>query len=95
MPYYRTGHNVEPGLLEGAISLILGIIGIILILVYEIWVRMLLVTPLLTIIGLYFGATALNSIGKYLALLGMVVCLLALGASMYMLWSGGLSIILE
>jgi len=70
--------------------LILGIIGIILILVYEIWTRMLLATPPLAILGLYFGVIALNSTGKYLAVIGMAVCLLALAASVYMLWAGGL-----
>jgi len=70
--------------------LILGIICIIiLILVYEKWVRLLLIIPPLAILGLYFGTITLNSIGKFLAVLGMVVCLLVLAASVYMLWSAG------
>jgi len=89
MPYYRTGQNFEAGLIKGAICLILGIISIILILTYEMWIRMLLATPPLTILGLYFGAMALNSIGKYLAVIGMVVCLLALAASVHLLLAGG------
>jgi|GEM_PF-2006093 hypothetical protein len=90
MPHYRSGHKVEGGLIEGAVPLVLGIICIIiLILAYEKWIRALLIIPPLTILGLYFGTITLNSIGRFLAVLGMVVCLLVLAASVYMLWSGG------
>jgi len=89
MPHYRTGHKVEGGLIEGAMPLVLGIICIILILAYEKWIRALLIIPPLAILGLYFGTITLNSVGRYLAIIGMTVCLLVLAALVYMLWSGG------
>ncbi|MCJ7769770.1 MAG: hypothetical protein MUO92_04805 [Dehalococcoidales bacterium] len=56
------------------------------------WIPLLLASPLLAIVGLFFGATVLKSTGKrkYLAVAGIVMCSLALVASLYLLFAGGL-----
>jgi hypothetical protein len=73
-------------------SLPLGVISIILASTCGIWIPMLLISTLLAPVGLFFGARGLKSKGKwrYLAVAGIVVCFLALVASFYLLFAGGL-----
>ena len=82
----------ETGLRDGAISLALGIISMILALACGAWIPMLLASPLLALVGLFFGAMGLKSTGKrkYLAAAGIVMCSLALVVSLYLLFAGGL-----
>jgi hypothetical protein len=93
----RTSHQSDTGLRDGAISLALGIVSMILslsvILYWAVgpWLRMLLAPPPLSIIGLFFGVIGLKSTGKgkYLAVVGIVTSLFALFSSLILLFTGG------
>ncbi len=91
----RTSQKSKAGLRNGAISLTLGVVSMILVLsglfLDGSWLRIILASPPLAIVGLLFGAIGLKSTGKgkCLAVAGIVVCSLALVASLILLFTGG------
>jgi len=96
----RTSQKSEAGLRNSAISLAFGTVSLIFAICWigsiGPWIRILLASPLFALVGLFFGAIGLKSTGKgkYLAVAGIVVCSLALVASFYLLFTGGLYYIL-
>ena len=70
----------EAGLRNSVISLALGIISMLLALAFPfyLWLPMLFASPLLPLVGLFFGVRGLKSKAKrkYLAVAGIVVCFL-------------------
>jgi hypothetical protein len=83
--------KLKLGLTKGIISLAFGIVSAIVTITCGIWIPMLLAAPPLALVGLIFGAIGSSSIGKgkYLAVAGIVICSLALVASLYLLFTGG------
>ncbi len=88
------------GLRNSAISLAFGTVSLIFAICWigsiGPWIRILLASPLFALVGLFFGAIGLKSTGKgkYLAVAVIVVCSLALVASLILLFTGGLYYIL-
>lgn len=93
----RTNYKSETVIRNGAISLSLGIVSLILalsVILYWVvgpWLRLLLAPPPLALIGLFFGARGLKSTGtgKHLAVAGVIMSLLALASSLILLFTGG------
>lgn len=94
-------HKFEAGLTRGVLSFTLGSISVILLLEPLILERALpqslwpwfdrlwpWLMGLLPLLGLFFGAIGLKSRGKYLAIIGMTVCLVILASVSFLLWLG-------
>jgi len=76
--------SFEIGFKKGAISLTLGIIGILFILAPLEWTITLITISPIAIAGLVLGVIGLNSRGKNLAVTGIVFCSYALFISLLM-----------
>lgn len=96
MPDKLTNHKSEAGLARGVLSFILGSITLMFILeavfldrVIPYALQPVLMSPflwmLLPVLGLFFGAIGIRSRGKYLAIIGMAVCVIALSIISFML----------
>jgi hypothetical protein len=82
----------EAGLTRGVVSYVLGSVSIIMLLepkileriippglwpwVDRFWFWLMALPPVL---GLFFGAIGIRSRGKYIAILGIILCIIALG----------------
>lgn len=75
-------------------SLLAGVIGILLIMVSFRWLVILLLIPFIAITSLIFGISGLGTTKKNFAIGGIILSLIVLGASIYLLLTGGVYYIL-